>query len=159
MQINHKRRLFLKYLLVNSAATTTFCAGLLHPTLVLANWPKSAFEATSVPDALNALYGSNETTNQRRLITLRARPHLGDGGTQVVVRISTMIPGVDSITILAPKNQQPLAASFKFNNKDAASLHTRITMEDKGEIIAILKSGDRLYSETTEVDFAGCGCG
>ncbi len=159
MQIDHRRRAFLKYLLLNSAITTTFCAGLLKPTQVLANWPKSAFKSTSVTDALNALYGSDKTTSQQRLITLRARPHLGDGGTQVTVRVSTMIPGVDSITILAPNNQQPLAATFKFKNKDAASLHTRITMEDKGEIIAILKSGDRLYSETTEVDFAGCGCG
>ncbi len=159
MQTNSQRRLFLKYILVNSALTTTFCAGLLKPGPVLANWPKSAFTANTVPDALNALYGTSKVINEQWLTTIQTRPHLDDGGTQVTVNITTRIPGVDSITILAPNNKRPLVASFKFSNKDAASVQTRITMDDKGEVIAILKSGDRFYSETSDVDFSGCGCG
>ncbi len=159
MQTDPKRRLFLKYILVNSAIATTFCAGLLKPRLALANWPKSAFDATSIPDALTALYETNETINKRWLTKIQARPHMDDGGTQVTISITTRLADVESITILASTNKTPLAATFRFHNKDAASLKTRINMESKGEIITILKSGDRLFAETTEVDFSGCGCG
>ena len=158
-QTDLKRRLFLKYMLVNSAVATTFCAGLLKPRLALANWPKSAFDATSIPDALTALYGSNETINKRWLTKISARPHMDDGGTQVTINITTRLADVESITILATTNKTPLVATFIFNNKDAAALQTRISMENKGDIITILKSGDRLFSETTEVDFSSCGCG
>ena len=160
MQINHRRRLLLKYLLVNSAITTTFCAGLLRPGTVLASWPKSAFEATTVPAALNSLYGTDETTKKKWLTKISVRPHLDDGGTQVTVSITTKIPDVDSITILTPNNPKPLVATFRFSDNTAvASLQTRIKMEAIGDVIAIVKSADRLFFEATEVDFTGCGCG
>jgi sulfur-oxidizing protein SoxY len=160
MRTNQKRRLFLKYLLVNSAITTTFCAGLLRPRVVLASWPKSAFEAATVPDALNSLFGTSETTKKKWLTKIDVRPHLDDGGTQVTVSITTKITDVDSITILTPNNPQPLVATYKFGNKAAVtSLQTRIKMEAIGDVIAIVKSGERLFSEATEVDFTGCGCG
>jgi sulfur-oxidizing protein SoxY len=124
----------------------------------LANWPKLAFEATTVLDALNALYGSSDTTNKKWLTNIQVRPHLDDGGTQVTVSITTKITNTDSITILAPNNNQPLVATFKFNNKSVSSLQTRIKMESIGDVIAIIKSGDRLFYEATEVDFTGCGC-
>ncbi len=159
MKTDLRRRLFLKQLLLNSAITSTFCAGLLKPSMVLASWPKSAFEATTVPDALNMLYGTNDTINKKRLTDVQVRPHLDDGGTQVTISITTKITDADSITILAPNNKQPLIATFKFNNKAVASLKTRIKMESIGDVIAIVKSGDRLFYEATEVDFTGCGCG
>jgi len=159
MQIDHRRRLLTKYLLVNSAITTTFCAGLLRPGMVLASWPKTAFEATTVPSVLNSLFKTNETTKKRGATNITVRPHLDDGGTQVTVHITTTIPDVDSITILTPNNPQPLVATFKFNNKAVASIQTRIKMEAIGDIVAIIKSGDSLFYEATEVDFTGCGCG
>jgi len=159
MQINHRRRLLTKFILVNSAITTTFCAGLLTPGIVLASWPKSAFEATTVPGALNSLYATNETTKRKGATKISVRPHLDDGGTQVTVSITTTIPNVDSITILTPNNPQPLVATFKFNNKAVASIQTRIKMEAIGDVVAIVKSGDSLFYEATEVDFTGCGCG
>jgi sulfur-oxidizing protein SoxY len=159
MKTDLRRRLFLKQLLVNSALTSTFSAGLLKPRLVLANWPKSAFESNTVSDALNALYGTDETTKKRRLIKVRVTPHLDDGGAQVTVNIITKIKDADSITLLAPNNKKPLIASFKLNKKPVASLQIRIEMETMGDVIAIVKSGDQLFYEATEVDFTGCGCG
>jgi sulfur-oxidizing protein SoxY len=159
MQTDLRRRLFIKHLLINGALTSAFCAGLLKPGMVLANWPKSAFEASSVPDALNALYGNNETSKKKWITKVQVRPHLDDGGTQVTVSINTKITDADSITILAPNNRKPLVATFKINNKKVPSLQTRIKMEAIGDVIAIVKSGDRLFFEATEVDFTGCGCG
>ncbi len=154
-----KRRLFLKYILVNSTITTAICAGVITPTTAIASWPKTSFEATSLPDALNILLGSDQTTTRRFGTEIKARPHLDDGATQVAITITTTITNIDSITILATSNPTPLAANFRFIGTDVDSLTTRIKMEGKGEVIAIIKSGDRLFSKSTEVDFSSCGCG
>lgn len=159
MNTDFRRRLFLKQILVNSALASTFCSALLQPSMVLANWPKSAFESDSVQDVLNLIYGTGETTSKKRLTKISVSPHLDDGGVQVTVNISTKIKEIDSITLLAPNNTKPLIASFRLNKNPVTSLQIRIVMEAIGDLIAIIKSGDTLYYEATEVDFTGCGCG
>ncbi|MCP3670442.1 MAG: thiosulfate oxidation carrier protein SoxY [Gammaproteobacteria bacterium] len=159
MRTDLKRRLFLKYLLAKGTITTAICTGLITPHSALAAWPKKAFEATTIPTALNALLGSDKTRTRRYATEVKTRPHMNNSGTQVTVTITTTIPEVDSITLLATSNQTPLVACFNFGGRTIDSLATRIKMEGKGEVIVILKSGDRLFSEQTEVDFSGCGCG
>lgn len=159
MDTDPKRRLFLKYILANGTMTTAICAGLITPHAALAAWPKTAFEATSIPAALKTLLGNNETTAKRYAIEIKTRPHLDDGGTKITVTITTSIPNIDSITLLTTGNQTPLVASFRFGGKTVESLATRIKMKNKGEVIAIIKSGDHLFSETASVDFSSCGCG
>ncbi len=159
MHTDPKRRLFLKYLLANGTITTAICAGLITPHSALAAWPKKAFEATTISTALKTLLGGDETTTRRYATEVKTRPHMDDGGTQVTVTVTTTIPEIDSITLLATSNQTPLVACFKFGGRTIGSLATRIKMKGKGEVIAILKAGDRLFSEQAEVDFSGCGCG
>ena len=159
MEIDHKRRMLVKYLLTNGVMVTAACAGLITPQVVLANWPKAAFESTSIPDAITTLLGSDETISRRFATVVKAKPHMGDGGTQVTVSVTTTIPHVDSITILTTSNPTPLVASFVFGGNPVKSLVTRIRMDGKGMVITIVKSGDRLFKESTDVDFSGCGCG
>jgi sulfur-oxidizing protein SoxY len=159
MEIDLKRRMLVKCLLTNGIMVTAVCAGLFTPRSVLANWPKAAFEATSIPDVLTTLLGSEKTTDRRFATKVKARPHMDDGGTQVTVTVTTTIPNIDSITLLTTSNPTPLVASFRFGVKTMESLTTRIRMDGKGEVIAIIKSGDRLFSESVDVDFSGCGCG
>lgn len=159
MHTDNKRRLFLKYLLTNGAMATAAGAGIMTPLTALAAWPKAAFEATSIPTALKTLLGNDKTTSKLYTTEIKARPHLGGGGNQITVSITTTIPDIDSITLLTTNNPTPLVASFKFGGKIIQSLVTRIKMEGKGEVIVILKSGDRLFSESASVDFSSCGCG
>lgn len=159
MEIDHKRRMLVKCLLTNGAMLTAVCAGLMTPRAVLANWPKAAFESTTIPDVLNTLLGSGEASSRRFVTKVKASPHMDEGGTQVTVSIATSLHNVESITVLTTSNPTPLVASFKFGDKPVQSLATRIRMDGKGQVIAIIKSGDRLFSESVEVDFASCGCG
>ncbi|MDH5665679.1 MAG: hypothetical protein OEY10_05225, partial [Nitrosopumilus sp.] len=62
-----KRRLFLKGTLAGGAIAVAASAGLLIPTTVLAAWPKSAFDAKKVDDAINALAGTSSTTNSGKV--------------------------------------------------------------------------------------------
>lgn len=159
MDIDHKRRMLVKCLLANGVMVTAVCTGLMTPRVVLANWPKVAFEAKNISDALKNLLGSEETTRRRFATELKARPHMDDGGTQVTISVATSLPKVESITILTSSNPTPLVASFRFGSNPVQSIATRIRMDGKGKVIAILKSGDRLFSESVDVDFSGCGCG
>jgi len=159
MHIDPKRRLFLKYLLAKGGMTTAVYAGLIIPGTTIAAWPKTAFEATSIPQALQILLGQNKATTKRYVTEIKARPHLDDGGTKITVSITTSIPDINSITLLTTNNQTPLVASFRFGGKAVESLATRIKMEGKGDVIAIIKSGDHLFSESTSIDFSSCGCG
>jgi sulfur-oxidizing protein SoxY len=159
MDIDRKRRLFLKLLLARGSIATGICAGLIMPGSAIATWPRMAFEATSVPRALNKLLGENKTLTKRYATVVKARPHLDDGGTQITVTVTTSIPDIDSITLLASSNHTPLVASFRFGGATVESLVTRIKMAGKGEVVAIIKSGDRLYKERAAVDFSSCGCG
>ncbi len=158
MHTDTKRRLFLKLLLANSAVTTALCLGLTTPRLALAAWPKKAFKATTIPTALKILLGSDKTSNKPYATEVKARLHMDDGGTKITVTITTTIPKIDSITLLATSNHTPLVACFKFGGKKVGSLATRIKMEGEGKVVAILKSGDHLFSESVKVDFSGCGC-
>ncbi len=159
MDTDPKRRLFLKYLLAQGSITTAVCAGLITPNSAIASWPKKAFEATSIPNALQALLGQSETSTRRYATEIKARPHLDDGGTKITVSITTSLPDIDSITLLSTSNQTPLVACFKFGGRDVESLTTRIKMEGRGDVITIIKSRDRLFSESTSIDFSSCGCG
>ncbi|HKK06953.1 MAG TPA: twin-arginine translocation signal domain-containing protein, partial [Gammaproteobacteria bacterium] len=57
-----QRRSFLKGTLGASAMAVAVGAGLLNPRQALAAWPKAAFDAKSVPDALNDLVGTGTTS-------------------------------------------------------------------------------------------------
>ena len=56
-----QRRTFLKGSLASSAVAVAVGAGLLSPRAVLAAWPKQAFEARSVQDAMSSLFGSAQS--------------------------------------------------------------------------------------------------
>jgi len=159
MDTNPKRRQFLKFLLSRCGMATAVCVGLASPSIVLAIWPRAAFEATSIPAALTSLLGSNTTTTKRYATEVKARPHLADGETQITVSVTTSIPNIDSITLLTTGNPTPLIACFMFSKAMVESLTTRIRMDGKGDVVAIIKSENRLFSESTSVDFSSCGCG
>lgn len=55
---NMKRRTLLKGTLAAGAAGMAIGTGLLTPRMVLAAWPKEAFEAKSVDAAMSSLFGS-----------------------------------------------------------------------------------------------------
>ncbi|MCW8986846.1 MAG: twin-arginine translocation signal domain-containing protein, partial [Gammaproteobacteria bacterium] len=86
-----QRRTFMKGTLAASGVAVAVSAGLLSPRAVLAAWPKAAFEAKSVPDALNGLGVS--TTAASGDIQIKA-PDIAENGAVVPVTVKTSIAGV-----------------------------------------------------------------
>jgi len=152
-----QRRTFMKGSLAASSVVVALGAGLLSPRAVLAAWPKSAFDAKSVPESLSGLYGS-EATIPSTDITIKA-PDIAENGAVVPVTIKTSIKGATDISILAEKNGNPLTANFKLKGSAQGFVATRIKMQKTSNIIAVVKAGGKAYSARKEVKVTIGGCG
>ena len=151
-----KRRTFLKGSIATGAVGVAVGAGLLTPQMVLAAWPKAAFESTTVDDALTGLFGSKDHTGSDQ-IKIKA-PDIAENGAVVPISITTDL-AADSISIIADKNASPLAASFILGSDTEGFVSTRIKMGKTANVIAVVKSGDKLFSTGKEVKVTIGGCG
>jgi len=152
-----QRRSFLKGTLAGSAVAVAVGAGLLSPRTVLAAWPKAAFEAKNVEDAMNKLFGSAENTPSGD-IKIKA-PDIAENGAVVPVSISTSLGNVDSIAVIAEKNGTPLASNFKLGANAIPNVSTRIKMGKTSDVIAVVKANGKAYSarKNVKVTIGGCG--
>ena len=152
-----QRRTFMKGTLAGSTVAIAVSAGLLSPRAVLAAWPKSAFDAKNVQDALSGLLGSADTSPSGD-IQIKA-PDIAENGAVVPVSVTTSIAGISSIAILAEKNGSPLAANFELASNAKGFVSTRIKMGKTSDVIAVVKAGGKAYSarKNVKVTIGGCG--
>jgi len=152
-----KRRIFLKGSLASGALGVAVSTGLLTPRTALAAWAKEAFEAKDINSALSGLFGTSDLTASDK-IKIKA-PDIAENGAVVPISVSTDMDGVESITIVAEKNQNPLTATFTLGATTLPDVSTRIKMGKTSSVIAIVKSGGKLYSTGKEVKVTIGGCG
>mgnify|MGYP001827734489 FL=1 len=152
-----KRRIFLKGSLATGAIGMAVSTGLLTPRISLAAWSKEAFEATDVNGALNGLFGSSELAGSDK-IKIKA-PDIAENGAVVPVSVTTDISGASSISIIAEKNANPLAASFDLGPGTEGYVSTRIKMGKTASVIAVVKADGKLHSTGKEVKVTIGGCG
>lgn len=152
-----KRRIFLKGSLATGAVGMAVSTGLLTPRVSLAAWSKAAFEATDVNGSVSALFGSSNMDKSDK-IKIKA-PDIAENGAVVPVSVTTSIDGVSSISIFADKNATPLTADFQLGPGAEGYVSTRIKMGKTANVIAVVKSGDKLYSASKEVKVTIGGCG
>lgn len=151
-----QRRTVLKGALAGSAVGVAVSAGLLTPQQVLAAWPKDAFDAKAADDALKALNLSGAAASPE--IVVKA-PDIAENGAVVPVTIESALKGVESITIVAEKNAQPLIASFDLGAGTEPYVSTRIKMGSTMDVRAIVKAGGKVYEGKKEVKVTIGGCG
>ena len=157
MNINMKRRLFLKASLATGVVGMAAGTGLLTPRTVLAAWNTAAFNAESVGAALKAGMGSDATTDSAD-ITLEI-PDNPENGAVVPVAVATTLTGVQSIALLVEKNIKPLCGIFYPGKRMKPALSIRVKVGESADVIAVIKSGDKLYSarKAVKVTIGGCG--
>lgn len=155
--MNIKRRIFMKGSLAVSAIGVAVGAGLLTPRAVLAAWPKTAFEAKSIQDALKGVVGSDQTAESGD-ITIKA-PDIAENGAVVPITISSSIADVTSISVLVEKNAVPLTATYDLPAGTEAYVSNRIKMGKTSDVVAVVKAGGKLYSakKSVKVTIGGCG--
>jgi sulfur-oxidizing protein SoxY len=155
--IDAKRRILLKGSLAAGAVGVAVGAGLLTPRMVLAAWPEAAFQAKEVDAALESLLGSS-SHEANDAIKIKA-PDIAENGAVVPVTIETDMEGVSSISIFATGNTSPLVASFDMGDNAVGFVSTRIKMAKTADVVAVVKSGDQVFSSAKEVKVTIGGCG
>ncbi len=149
-QLDTKRRLLLQGSLGVGLAA-------LLPTSVFANWPQDAFKAEDKDGALQALLGNN-AVEMSDAVDLKV-PDIAENGAQVPVTVETELAGVESITILATTNQNPLIATFNIPEVALPFIATRIKMAETGDVMAVVKTANGLFANTKTVQVTVGGCG
>jgi len=155
--INKQRRILLKGSLTASALGVAVGAGLLAPGSVLAAWPEKAFKAKAMPEMLQELMGAG-AAEESGDIKIKA-PDIAENGAVVPVTITTSIAGAESIALIAVNNPAPLIASYDLGEGAEGFVSTRIKMGKSGDVVAVVKSGGKLYSAKKEVKVTIGGCG
>ena len=150
------RRKFLENTALFSATATAFAVGLLAPGRVVAAYMADAFAASDVSGSLTAVTGSDAHTasDDIKLIT----QDVAENGAVVPVTVSSTLPNVESITIIATKNTSPLISTYRFQNGAEPYVSTRIKLAKTSEIIAVVKSNGQLFSASREVKVIKSDC-
>jgi sulfur-oxidizing protein SoxY len=155
--MNSTRRKFLKTSAVTGAVVAGVGAGLLTPRNAMAAWPQAAFDATDVNAALTASIGGGDMIESND-IEVKA-PDIAENGAVVPISITTKIAGAESISILLPGNNTPLAATFNLSSRTEGFVSTRVKMGKTSHVIAVVKANGKLYTAKKEVKVTIGGCG
>jgi sulfur-oxidizing protein SoxY len=155
--IDNKRRMLLKGSLAAGSVGAALGAGLLTPQSVMAAWNAAAFGAKDEKSALKNMYGSDATENSAS-INIKA-PDIAENGAVVPVTVESKLDGVTSIAIVANSNATPLIATFNLPDGTLPFVSTRIKMGKTGDVVAVLKVGDKMLTarKSVKVTIGGCG--
>jgi sulfur-oxidizing protein SoxY len=157
MNTSMKRRIFLKGSMAASAVGVAVGAGLLTPQAVLGAWPTEVFQSKDMAAGLKALLGS-DASEQSADIEVKA-PDIAENGAVVPITVETKLKNLESITVVAAKNPIPVIASYGMGKGSDGFVSMRIKMGATGDVIAVVKSGGKLFSNKKEVKVTVGGCG
>jgi len=143
--VNTSRRTFLR------SAVALSVGAIILPSTVMAEKP------VAVDDSLEKLFKGAKVEESDK-ITIKA-PDIAENGKVVPIEITADLAKVESITILAEKNPNPLVAKFNFAGNRKGWLKTRIKMGSTGNVIVVVKADGKLYKASREVKVTIGGCG
>lgn len=157
MPVNTTRRLFFKGGIIAVTAIFAGVAGLLKPLTAFAERNREAFSARSESEALSAFFPDQKIETSEDIDI--GVHDVVENGAYVPVNISTKLPGVSSITILVDKNPNPLIANFNLAPECTAFIATRVKMAEPSDVIAVVRSQNKLFSARKYVEVIAGGCG
>lgn len=118
--------------------------------------PAQVYEAKTPTEAIRAALGSADIVPSNAVtVSASDRAEIGD---VVPVSVTTTLPAVESITLVAEKNPVPVIAVYKLAPEVEGFIATRIKLAATGDVMALVKSGNKLNmgSKTIEVGVSGC---
>lgn len=138
-----RRRIFVKGSI--AAAVTLICAAIgqwLPRPARAAEWPRDAYRAATIDEALRNLYGTSDVTASAA-VKIRA-PLRVESGAVVPIAVSARLPDVQAISILVEKNAPPLAAHLNLSG-GGAYFSVNVRMAATCDVYAVASSRGRLY--------------
>ena len=151
-----KRRNFIKNSMLFAGVLTTL-PSVLFTRKSYAAWPKKSFDIKDLKDSVKSVYGHNDLEESSK-VKLKA-PSIAENGAIVPINVSTSLENVDSIMIFVENNPQPLSSGYQLTQLAEPSIGTRLKMGKTSNVMAAVKSGDKVYTSTQEVKVTIGGCG
>jgi sulfur-oxidizing protein SoxY len=148
-----------KFLTTTLATSSMVAFATIFPAAVMADWPQTAFQAKTVKDAMKALFNHAAITETNKIFI--TAPTLVKDGNVVPIEVTASLPQVQTITIIADRNPNPLIGQFNFAEETLGFVKTRIKMTaDISNIVAIVKAKGELYIARRQIEVieGGCGC-
>jgi sulfur-oxidizing protein SoxY len=152
--------------LSGAAATTLaallapgFKAALADTAIPMADasaYPAAAFGQKTPDAAIKALFNMTATASSQ--ISFDA-PDIAENGAVVPVSISTTLPGVTAMAVLAVNNPGTLAAAYQFPAGTNPAISSRIKLAKTTDVVALVQAGGKLYSVSKNVKVTLGGCG
>jgi len=155
--MNQTRRTFLQASMAAGTVAVAASAGLLSPNTVLAAWPKKAFDASTLKDAMNAIAGSSDAADSKE-ISVEA-PDIAENGAVVSVTVKSKAAKTEQISVFVPENANPLCASYITTDAIDGFITGRIKMRKTSDVIAVVKANGKLLTakKPVKVTLGGCG--
>ena len=156
MQTSKQRRLFLKTAVASSTVGLAVAAGLITPSVVLAQWNEKAFKAAKVDEAVKNLFDGTAADSDK--ITVKV-PDVAENGAVVPVTISSTLENIENITLLVEQNASPLTASFDVQPNVEGMISIRVKVGKSSDIIGVVKADGKLFTarKAVKVTLGGCG--
>ena len=122
-----------------------------------AAWPEKSFDIRDLTESVSSVYGHSNLEESSK-VKLKA-PEIAENGAIVPINVSTTLDDVESIMIFVENNPQPLSSGYKLTSLSEPSIGTRLKMGKTSNVMAAVKSGDKVYTSTQEVKVTIGGCG
>mgnify|MGYP005705300407 FL=1 len=119
--------------------------------------PKKSFDIKDLTESVSSVYGHSNLEESSK-VKLKA-PEIAENGAIVPINVSTTLDNVESIMIFVENNPQPLSSGYKLTSLSEPSIGTRLKMGKTSNVMAAVKSGDKVYTSTQEVKVTIGGCG
>jgi len=152
------RRKFIKSIVSLTAYSLTMASGLLHSSLVHAQWLNESFKATNYEQLLQHLFVDVEFIDSRK-IKFQRLPRVAENGAVVPIKITSSLENVSKISLLVEKNPHPLIAEFYFSAKMEPSVTARFKMAEASAVIVIIEADGKFYRKSKYVKVTVGGCG
>lgn len=119
-----------------------------------------AFKLTSLDKVIKQITGDSKINRSSKIkITV---PPIAELGREVGVRVrATGLKNVESITLLAENNANPMLASFNISSGTNPFIKSRVKLRKSTKVVALVKADGKYYvaSEKVKITIGGCGGG
>ena len=155
--MNQTRRTFLQATMAAGTVAVATGAGLLTPRSVLAAWPKSAFSAVNIEEAIKALAGDGNTIDSKEIVV--EAPDIAENGAVVSVTVKSKAANTEQMSVFVPENANPLCSSYITTDAIDGFVTGRIKMRKTSDVIAVVKADGKLLTakKPVKVTLGGCG--
>jgi sulfur-oxidizing protein SoxY len=141
---------------VRASLTSAVLGGVAAQTTNAA-FPKQVLEARSMGAATSAALGGDSFIDSGSVtVTVPVQAETGD---VVPVSITTSLPRVESISLMADKNPVPMVAIYRLAPEVEGFVATRIKLAESCNVVALVRSDGKLHRASKAVNVVIGGCG